>query len=234
MDEYTFDGQFYESKSRVGGIAGKKANWFGFLEINEWTWNHRSILWSTRLRQESYILPTQCCSDWISKISLAVKAHFVKCSPAPVTWDKVNWKPWSESWFEDDDLKIHSTEKGVLVADTEVEWIIPPGNSKSGVWHRSKGKARRNSTLERKRAVPNEGPWGKLPGVQVSSPEGLCPPKASFFLFSLSLQWTERWEAGLGLKVEFKVTSQSNCTSEGRKSRLRATRRNVSKVTESS
>ena len=202
MDEYTFDGQFYESKSRVGGIAGKKANWFGFLEINEWTWNHRSILWSTRLRQESYILPTQCCSDWISKISLAVKAHFVKCSPAPVTWDKVNWKPWSESWFEDDDLKIHSTEKGVLVADTEVEWIIPPGNSKSGVWHRSKGKARRNSTLERKRAVPNEGPWGKLPGVQVSSPEGLCPPKASFFLFSLSLQWTERWEAGLGLKVQ--------------------------------
>lgn len=35
--------------------------------------------------------------------------------------------------------------------------------------------------MERKRAVPNEGPWGKLPGVQVSSPEGLCPPKASFF-----------------------------------------------------
>jgi len=26
MDEYTFDGQFYEEKSRVGGIAGKKAN----------------------------------------------------------------------------------------------------------------------------------------------------------------------------------------------------------------
>jgi len=26
MDEYTFDGQFYESKSRVGGIAGEKAH----------------------------------------------------------------------------------------------------------------------------------------------------------------------------------------------------------------
>lgn len=38
--------------------------------------------------------------------------------------------------------------------------------------------------MERKRAVPNEGPWGKLPGVQVSSPEGLCPPKASFFLLN--------------------------------------------------
>lgn len=200
MDEYTFDGQFYESKSRVGGIAGKKANWFGFIEINEWTWNHRSILWSTRLRQESYILPTQCCSDWISKISLAVKAHFVKCSPAPVTWEKVNWKPWSESWFEDDDLKIHSTEKAVLVADTEVEWIIPPGQkwslaqvkgeSKEELW-KGKGQFQTKDPVSR----------GKLPGVQVSSPEGLCPPKAAFFLFSLSLQWTERWEAGLGLKV---------------------------------
>lgn len=184
MDEYTFDGQFYEEKSRVGGIAGKKANWSGFLEINEWTWNHRSILWSTRLRQESYILPTQCCSDWISKISLAVKAHFVKCSPAPVTWDKVNWKPWSESWFEDDDLKIHSTEKGVLVADTEVEWIIPPGNSKSGVWHRSKGKARRNSTLERKRAVPNEGPSLKGQASRCPSVKSRGLVSAESFLFS--------------------------------------------------
>lgn len=51
-------------------LEGKKANWFDFLEINEWTWNHRSILWSTRLREESYFLLTQCCSDWISKISL--------------------------------------------------------------------------------------------------------------------------------------------------------------------
>lgn len=32
---------------------------------------------------------------------------------------------------------------------------------------------------------------GKLPGVQVSSPEGLCPPKAAFFLFSLSLPCNE-------------------------------------------
>jgi hypothetical protein len=141
-------------------------------------------LWSTRLRQESYILPTQCCSDWISKISLAVKAHFVKCSPAPVTWDKVNWKPWSESWFEDDDLKIHSTEKGVLVADTEVEWIIPPGNSKSGVWHRSKGKARRNSTLERKRAVPNEGPSLKGQASRCPSVKSRGLVSAESFLFS--------------------------------------------------
>lgn len=36
---------------------------------------------------------------------------------------------------------------------------------------------------------------GKLPGVQVSSPEGLCPPKAAFFLFSLSLPLTFRFIA---------------------------------------
>lgn len=62
MDEYPFAGQSYESKSRVGGIAGQKANWFGFLEINEWKWNHQFMEWSTRLREESYFLLTR--SDW--------------------------------------------------------------------------------------------------------------------------------------------------------------------------
>lgn len=127
-------------------------------------------------------------------------------------------------------LKIHSTEKGVLVADTEVEWIIPPGNSKSRVWHR---KATRNSKLERKGQFQTKDPVsrGKLPGVQLSSPEGLCPPKAAFLLaFPCNEPKGERQ----GSVSRFKVTSQSNCTSERRKSRLRATRCNVSKVTESS
>ncbi|TXG60814.1 hypothetical protein EZV62_012177 [Acer yangbiense] len=69
---------------------------------------------------------------------------------------------------------------------------------------------------------------GKLPGVQVSSLEGLCPPKAAFFLLPCNEPKGERQ----GSVSRFKVTSQSNCTSERRKSRLRATRCNVSKVTE--
>lgn len=73
---------------------------------------------------------------------------------------------------------------------------------------------------------------GKLPGVQVSSPEGLCPPKAAFFLFAFPCN--EPKGERQGSVSRFKVTSQSNSTSERRKSRLRATRCNVSKVTESS
>ena len=55
---------------------------------------------------------------------------------------------------------------------------------------------------------------GKLPGVQVSSPEGLCPPKAAFFLvFPCNEPKGERQ----GSVSRFKVTSKSNCTSERRK-----------------
>lgn len=136
-------------------LGKKKANWFGFLEIK----SGLEIIDPFCDPRDSEKNPISYSpSAVLIEFQSAVKAHFVKCSPGPVTWDKVNWQPWSESWFEDSDLKIHSTEKGVLVADTEVEWIIPLGNSKSRVWHRSKGKATRNSKVERKRAVPNEGP----------------------------------------------------------------------------
>ena len=65
-----------------------------------------------------------------SKISLAVKAHFVKCSPAPVTWDKVNWKPWSESWFED--AELNSLSQG------NVNWL----------------RKRKRPTVRKKRLLP--------------------------------------------------------------------------------
>lgn len=75
---------------------------------------------------------------------------------------------------------------------------------------------------------------GKLPGVQVSSPEGLCPPKAKVPFFLFAFPCNEPKGERQGSVSRFKVTSQSNCTSERRKPRLRATRCNVSKVTESS
>ena len=58
---------------------------------------------------------------------------------------------------------------------------------------------------------------GKLPGVQVSSPEGLCPPKAKVPFFLFAFPCNEPKGERQGSVSRFKVTSQSNCTSERRK-----------------
>ena len=54
----------------------------------------------------------------------------MKCSPAPVTWDKVNWKPWSESWFED--AELNSLSQG------NVNWL----------------RKRKRPTVRKKRLLP--------------------------------------------------------------------------------
>ena len=135
------------------------------------------------------------------------------------SWEKVNWQPPSESCFEDS-----FDREGRL--GCRYRGGMNPGNSKGRVWHRSKG----NSKLERKGQFQTKDPVsrGKFPGVQVESTEDLCPPKAAAF------PCNEPKGERQGSVSRFKVTSQSNCTSERRKSRLHATRCNVSKVTESS
>lgn len=78
-----------------------------------------------------------------------------------------------ESWFKDDDLKIHSIEKGVLVADTKVNetFYLASGNNKSGVWHMPKGGKQGGIPLWKgKGQYQTKDPGASFP---VSSPEGL-------------------------------------------------------------
>lgn len=104
-------------------------------------------------------------------------------------------------------IRIHIWHSDVLVTDTEVEWIIPLDNNKSGVWHRSLMRAR-NSTLKNEKS--NSKRRTTL-GQTSQSPEGLCPLKASFSLFVISLQWTERWAYCLHLVQTLRVKClQSN------------------------
>ena len=189
MDEYPFAGQFYESKSRVGGIAGQKPIDSVFSKST----SGLEII-------DPFCDPRDSENHPISSFWLNFKALSKR-----ILWSVL--LPEIKSTGNRDrsrglKIMIWRFIRQRRVADTEVEWIIPPGNSKSRVWHRSKGKATRNSKVERKRAVPNEGPNLKGQASRCPSVKSRGLVSAESCLFSFTLQWTERWEAGLGLKVQ--------------------------------
>lgn len=201
MYEYTFDGQFYESKSRVGGIAGKKPIDSVFskstsgLEIidpfcdprdsdkNPISYSPSAVLIEF---QRSRSLSKRILWSVLLPLSPEIKSTGNRDRSRGLKmmiWRFIRQR--RASW-----LPIPRWNESFHLATAKVEFGTGQRGKQRGIpkW-KGKGQFQTKDPVSR----------GKLPGVQVSSPEGLCPPKAAFFIFSLSLQWTERWEAGLGL-----------------------------------